>query len=316
MAFERIIGRFTGERGGPLVVCLGGVHGNETAGVEALELLFRMLEVEPTTNPYFRFRGRLLGLKGNLQALQQKVRYLEKDLNRQWTPENTSRILRSNPKNLKAEDKEIFEILTLLHEEIAQYNPPKMILLDLHTTSAFGGIFTIVNETRESLEIGTQLHAPVILGLTKGIKGTSLHYFKNENFEVPTVAVSFEAGQHDEPLSVNRSLAAVINCLRTVKCVRKEDVENRHDELLIDFSKNLPKVNELISNYHVKDNEDFELVPGLRNFQPVKKGQLLGHDGEEPIYAPDNGLILMPRYQKQGEDGFFLIKESKIAVEQ
>lgn len=315
MAFERIIGRFTGERGGPLVVCLGGVHGNETAGIEALELLFKMLEVEPTTNPYFRFRGRILGLKGNLQALQQKVRYLEKDLNRQWIPENTSRILNSHPENLKAEDKEIYEILSLLHQEIDQYNPPKMILLDLHTTSAYGGIFTIVNETRESLEIGTQLHAPVILGLTKGIKGTSLHYFKDENFPVPTVAVSFEAGQHDEPLSVNRSLAAVINCLRTVECVRKQDVENRHDELLIDFSKNLPKVNELISNYHVKENDSFELVPGLRNFQPVKKGQLLGHDGNEPIHAPDNGLILMPRYQNQGEDGFFLIKERKMAIE-
>ncbi|MCB0662411.1 MAG: succinylglutamate desuccinylase/aspartoacylase family protein [Saprospiraceae bacterium] len=315
MAFERIIGRFTGERGGPLVVCMGGVHGNEKAGVEALELVFKMLEVEPITNPYFRFRGRLLGIKGNLQALNKNVRYLEKDLNRQWTTENAERILNSPPETLEAEDREIFEILTLLREEIEQYRPPKMVVLDLHTTSAFGGIFTIVNETKESLEIGVQLHAPVILGLTKGIQGTSLHYFTNENFPIPTVAVSFEAGQHEEPLSVNRSIAAVINCLRTVQCVRKEDVENRHDELLIDFSKNLPKVNELVTNYHVKGNEVFELVPGLRNFQPVKKDQLLGTDADGPILSPDDGLILMPRYQKQGDDGFFIIKESKVPVE-
>ncbi|MEZ5055829.1 MAG: hypothetical protein R2879_02225 [Saprospiraceae bacterium] len=119
-------------------------------------------------------------------------------------------------------------MIQIIRKEIEEYQPPRMILLDLHTTSAFGGIFTIVNNEPESLEIGSQLHAPVITGLLNGINGTSLHYFNNHNFSVPTTAVSFEAGQHDEPLSVNRTIAAIINCLRTVGCVRKEDVENRH----------------------------------------------------------------------------------------
>ena len=85
---ERIIGRYDGREKGPLLVCLGSIHGNEPAGTKALELMFKMLEDEPITNPSFCFNGRLLGLRGNLRAIQAGKRYLQKDLNRQWTVEN------------------------------------------------------------------------------------------------------------------------------------------------------------------------------------------------------------------------------------
>jgi succinylglutamate desuccinylase len=49
--------------------------------------------------------------------------------------------------------------------------------------------------------------------------------------------------------------------------------------------------------------------PGFTNFQKVKKGELLAHDNKGEIICPHVGLILMPLYQKQGEDGFFLIRE-------
>ncbi|HHJ50479.1 MAG TPA: succinylglutamate desuccinylase, partial [Phaeodactylibacter sp.] len=87
MQLERVIGRYTGKEKGPLLICFGGMHGNEPAGVRALEIMFKMLEVEPLSNPDFSFKGRLLGLRGNLRALQAKKRYIVKDLNRQWTPE-------------------------------------------------------------------------------------------------------------------------------------------------------------------------------------------------------------------------------------
>ena len=48
---DRVIGRYEGERPGPLMVCIGGVHGNEPAGVVALEELMLRLEAEPDKNP-------------------------------------------------------------------------------------------------------------------------------------------------------------------------------------------------------------------------------------------------------------------------
>ena len=49
--------------------------------------------------------------------------------------------------------------------------------------------------------------------------------------------------------------------------------------------------------------------PDYKNFQRIKKGEKLAFDDSEEVSSPDDGLILMPLYQKRGEDGFFLVKE-------
>ena len=305
---ERIIGRYEGKEKGTLLICLGSVHGNEPAGTKALELMFKMLEVEPITNPSFNFKGRLLGLRGNLRAIQAGKRYLEKDLNRQWTVKNIGRVMATDPNKLNAEDLEIRELMEMIREEIADYQPEKMVLLDLHTTTAFGGIFTIVTDDIESLNIGIELHAPVIRGLLQGIKGTSLHYFNEKNIGIPTVAVCFESGQHNELLSVNRAIAAITNCMRTIGCVRAEDVENQHDKLLIEFSEGLPKVSQLIMTHSIEATDEFVMRPGYKNFQYVQKGEVVASDKKGTIKIEKDGLLLMPLYQKQGDDGFFLIE--------
>ena len=209
MTEERIIGRYTGTKPGPLLICFGGMHGNEPAGIQALDLMFKMLEVEPITNPVFEFNGRLLGLRGNLRAIQAGKRFINKDLNRQWTKENVERIKRSAEADLDPEDLEIKEILEIIDQEIADYQPEKMVVLDFHSTTAYGGIFSIPTDDPESLRIAIELHAPVIKGLLKGVQGTSLHYFCNDNFAPETVAICFESGQHQEELSINRAIAAL-----------------------------------------------------------------------------------------------------------
>ena len=305
---NRIIGRYTGTEKGPLIICFGGMHGNEPAGIEALKIMFKMLANEPVTNPQFTFCGRLLGIRGNLKAIQLNQRFIKKDLNRQWTNENVERIRKIKPENLEPEDKEVLDILNLIEEEIQNYQPEKVIVLDLHTTTAYGGIFSIATDDAESLRIAIELHAPVIRGLLHGVQGTSLHYFNSQNLQVETTAVCFESGQHNEQLSVNRAIAAITNCMRTVGCVKAEDVENRHDSLLIEYSKGLPKVAQLITKHAIKPGDQFEMMPNYKNFQAVKKGEILAQDKNGPIKAIEDGHILMPLYQKQGDDGFFLIK--------
>jgi succinylglutamate desuccinylase len=196
----------------------------------------------------------------------------------------------------------------VVEKEIETYKPDNVIVLDLHTTTAHGGIFVIASEDEESVKIGVEMHAPVIKGMLKGIKGTTLHYFNADNFGVEMVAVTFESGQHNDQLSVNRAIAAITNCLRTIGCVRAEDVENRHDNLLIEYSKNLPKVAELITCHHIAHADEFRMEPGFLNFQLIEKGEILARDKFGIIQAPVSGHILMPLYQDQGEDGFFLIK--------
>lgn len=308
MDVERIIGSYTEDRKGPLLVCLAGIHGNETAGIEALRLLFTLIENEPKVNPQFEFHGRMIGIAGNLKALRKKQRYLHRDLNRLWTKERVHHILQTPVHQLDAEEEEIYEILKVINREIKEYQPSKLVVLDLHTTTATGGIFTITADDHESVAMGTELHAPVVKGLIRSLKGTTLHYFNRLNIGIPTVAVTFESGQHEDPLSVNRAIAATINCMRTSGCVQAEHVENRHDALLIEYSRGLPKIADLIMRHSVEEGDEFVMEPGYKNFQRVQKGELLAKDQNGPIYAAEDGSILMPLYQKQGDDGFFLIR--------
>lgn len=296
------------------MICIAGMHGNEPAGLRALESIFYLFDMEPTLNPSFSFKGRIVGLRGNLRALREKVRYLQKDLNRQWKSITIQRVLSTPVDELEAEDLELRELYETIMVEIERYQPDDLVILDLHTTGAEGGIFAIPAESPGSLELAVNLHAPVVKGMFMGIKGTLLKFFVHHLKDISLRAVAFEAGQHDDVLSVNRTIAAVINCMRTIGCVKAEHVENRHDKLLIDFSSGLPKVSDLICRYGVRPEDEFRMLPGYSNFQEVKEGELLAYDRNGPVHSPMDGLILMPLYQKQGEDGFFIIRPAAVSL--
>lgn len=311
---ERIIGTYTGPEPGALVVVFGAVHGNEPAGVQALEEIFRMLVREPHINPNFAFRGKLVGLIGNRQAFASGQRFLRKDLNRMWTLDNLHRIQHAGPDHLEAEDREMAELVACIQAEISAMRPEALILLDLHTTSADGGIFCIPANDTASLRLAKELHAPVILGMLDGLEGTLLHFATGNHFEIDaypkySLCAAFEAGQHNDPLSVSRSIAAIVNCLRAAGCIHAEDVDSRHETILKKFSDPLPKVTRLQHVHHIRPGDAFRMRPGYVNFQPIRHGEHLADDATGPVLAPQQGLILMPLYQPLGSDGFFVVRE-------
>jgi succinylglutamate desuccinylase len=307
--YKRVLAKHLGSERGPMLVCIGGMHGNETAGAEAIELMGKMLDVEPITNPRFTFSGLFLGIAGNLAALREGVRFIKNDLNRQWKDDNVERIMQSRRKDLEAEDKEIFDIVKTIRREARSYRPTHIIVLDLHTTTAFGGIFTIASDDFRSIRIGVELHVPVITGMLKGIQGTSLHYFNKNKLGADTTCIVFESGQHDEKLSVNRAIAAITNVMSIIGCINAQDVENQHEQLLIEYARHLPMVAEHVITHSIKAQDHFQMQPGYKNFQPIERGEILAYDQHGAIQSPIDGLILMPLYQSQGDDGFFIVRE-------
>ena len=227
---QRLIGKFVGSEEGTLIIALAAMHGNETAGVQALKCLFSMLEEERNKNPDFKFKGQVVGLMGNIEAYKQNLRFVKKDLNRQLAKENIVSLLPKSENNthfegsiaekLAYEDLELKELIEHIDKAIADYQPKKIIILDLHTTSATGGIFTIVSEDADSLKIATELYAPVVKGLIKGVGGSTLHYFKTANMGIPTTAIAFEAGQHDDPRSVQRTIAWLLHSFRAIGSIK------------------------------------------------------------------------------------------------
>jgi len=309
---SRIIGKYTEDKTGPLFICLGAMHGNEPAGVEAINELLKLLEAEPSKNPSFNFKGCFIGMIGNMKAFKMGKRFIERDINRQWTEQTITHIQTKPLETLQSEEKEMLEILNIIRAEIQSKSYTRCVILDLHTTSSEGGIFTIPSKYPDSLKIALELHAPVIKGMLDGLKGTTLHYFTNDVLPIETTAVTFESGQHLDVYSSKRAIAAIINCMRTIGCVESAHVENKHDELLIEYSKELPRCSELVYRHHINDGDDFVMQANYKNFQAIKKGELLAHDKHGPIYSKFDGRILMPLYQSQGEDGFFIVKETSL----
>src|SRR5574338_626079 len=96
---QRIIGSYIGDREGPLLICIGGIHGNEPAGIKAIEEVMQWLEIEKLNFPNFNYKGSFLGLRGNLEAIRQKKRFIDRDLNRMLNPEEINQF-RSQPAEL------------------------------------------------------------------------------------------------------------------------------------------------------------------------------------------------------------------------
>ena len=302
--FERRIGCYTGAERGPLVIALGAVHGNEPAGVTALEWLFQRLESEPSRRPHFCFKGRLVGLLGNKTAFEAQKRYIDQDLNRCLFPDALSDATRASVEMTEAR-----ALVAAVQAEINAYQPSQVYVLDLHTTSANGGIFTIVAPDEAGLAVAVSVSAPVVLGLLGPIGGSTLHFFSTANMGVPTVALGFEGGQHQDRYAPSRILAFMVQVLRAVGCVAADDVESQHEAILTAYGAYLPKIVTLLAHHKIDPQDGFEMLPGFDNFQFVRQGQTLAKDKKGWIKAPEDCRILMPLYQTQGSDGFFLVKD-------
>lgn len=309
MKLKRKIAEFTGKNKGPLFLCVAGMHGNEHAGIKAIELMQMMLEVEPITNPEFEFNGRFVGMVGNVKASKKDVRFLVKDINRQWNYQNLDRIFHTPEKDLDPEDHEVKELWVAVNMEIQAYQPELLVFLDLHTTSAYGGIYSITPEDPESIQVAQAITAPVVRGLLEGVSGTTLHFFNTKNLGVKTISICFESGQHAEALSINRAIAAIVSCMKAVGSVKSSDVENQHDNILSEFSTNLPKVTRVVYHHPITSADEFVMKPGYTNFQPIKKSEHLADDKKGKVLSPMEGRILMPLYQKLGSDGFFIVQD-------
>jgi predicted deacylase len=201
-AERRIICQFSGNSDGPILVCIGGLHGNEPSGVTAL---IQVEEELRRRNP--RFQGQFLGVAGNLTALSSGLRFVHEDLNRIWTAERVEGLLRSQPTtgDLNLEGREQLELLELINGIFhRREEQQEVFFVDLHTTSALGGPFTIFGDTLANRSFARHFPVPMILGLEEQIEGVLLDYIGNRG----AVTLGFEAGPHQSPESVGRHEAA------------------------------------------------------------------------------------------------------------
>jgi len=298
----RILGEVGPSGSGPTLLIVGGLHGNEPAGVEASSRVLEGLGDRAAD-----LRGRVQFLVGNRRALQAGVRYQAWDLNRVWTTQQLER-LASGARN-GAEDTEQVEILDELDRVISSSSGP-VYALDLHTTSGPGGVFATVGDTLENRALAQSLPVPLVLGLEELVDGTLHDYLASRG----VITLAFESGQHEEPEAVDRAEAAIWILLAATGILPESQLPELGPArtMLARSGRRLPRVVELRHRHPVSQADGFRMRPGFRNFEQIREGDLVADDRSGAVAVPESGRILMPLYQTLGEDGFFVVREFRV----
>ncbi len=310
---SRIVGDIEGKEAGPNVMFVGGIHGNEPSGVVAIQRLFADLKSRDVP-----IRGRVIGVVGNMAALERNTRYLSRDMNRIWDQEFLNRY--SNGCRAESSDDTEYQEACAVYEIIEPFLPkpdspsskrvppstPDFYLFDLHTTSSETVPFISMNDQLINRNFALQFPVPTILGIEEYLKGPLLSYVN----DFGPVAFAFEAGKHDDPVSIDRHLSFIYQALVLAGVLTEDQVPDyeSHVRRLKDHSRGESGILEVIYRHAVAPEDQFVMEKGFQNFMRIDQGAVLANDRNGPIVSEYDAKIFMPLYQSQGEDGFFIVR--------
>ena len=299
---DRIIGKISGSSKGPIVVFFGGIHGNETAGVFALQEVFKTLKENKS-----KIKGTIYGIAGNLKALELNQRYIQEDLNRIWTRANLERI--ELKKALNEEEKEQQDLLKILKSILKKHSGNPFYFIDLHTTSSKTLPFITINDALINRKFSKFFPVPIVLGIEEFLDGPLLSYINQLGY----VSLGFESGQHDDKNAITNCVSFIYLTLVFTKALRKDSVIGFpiHYNILKTQANKTRHIFEVIYRHKIEKEDSFKMLNGFKSFQKISKGKELAISNSKTIKAKLKGEIFMPLYQNKGEDGFFIIKRIK-----
>jgi len=296
-----LIAAIQGSLPGPTLIIVGGIHGNEPAGMLAAERVRLRLQRRKVV-----LHGEVVLLRGNTRALEQRVRYIDADLNRQWTiePTHTGELEKHGASEV-SELREQREMLTIVRNVVGRARG-EIYFLDLHTTSADGQPFATVGDTLRNRRFALTFPLTIVVGLEEQIDGTMLEYMNN----LGAITMGVEAGQHEAITSVDHHEAVIWSATASTGNFRREDLpELDRSRSLLKRASGGRRVVEVRHRHAIVPQDRFKMEPGFKNFQAVRRGEVLAHASKGEIKARETGLILLPLYQPLGDDGFFLGRE-------
>lgn len=306
MMDDREIGRLVGARRGATLIVMAGIHGNEHAGIHGARRV-----IERLSRGDVELRGELVVFAGNVGAIREGRRYLVRDLNRVWTEEKVNDLelraahVRAGAAEeiiLDAEDHEQLEILAAIRKVIARARGP-VYLIDFHTTSAHGVPFALFGDTLEQRAFVSALPLPIIIGLEEQLDGVLSSYWTRRGF----VTFAVEGGQHHDERSIDNLEAVLLLAAQAAGVFAEGAVPETRQayDLLESRRGNLPRFTEVVRRHAIAPEDAFAMEPGFKNLGHATAEQLLARDRNGEIRAPHDGLVMLPLYQPQGDDGFF-----------
>jgi hypothetical protein len=182
-----------------------------------------------------------------------------------------------------------------------------LFFIDLHTTSSASVPFIAINDQLENRKFALHFPVPTVLGIEEYLQGPLLSYLNDFGH----VALAFEAGQHDDPESIEIHKSFVYLSMLAAKIIRKDQIPDfaSHESRLEECGRLQRGFFEVLFRKQIAVGDEFVMNPGYRNFSPIANGEMLARDRHGEIRSDRNGQIFMPLYQAVGEDGFFIVRK-------
>lgn len=305
---ERIIGSYASPDAGPLLICVGAIHGNEQTGLVAARRVLKRLESDKPA----KFRGRLVALAGNLAAANvpgDPPRYIENDLNRAFTQANIAQATQDETPS--ADNQQMLDLIAAIEHELTTQHT-SAFLIDLHTYSSPGPPFVGVEDSIPGRRLAMHFQLPVLLGFEEHLKGLFIDHASNQWRCVSLIA---EAGVHDDPASVDIHEAIIWTALHGAGLLKIDALSHKDAPSDVLTRAAGPHSNRFYDLRHTEPiaNDDFEVTQSLRTFDPVRMNRTqIAVQAQGPILAPTSGLLFLPNRNPRrriGDDGVFIVKQ-------
>ncbi|MEJ0061750.1 MAG: succinylglutamate desuccinylase/aspartoacylase family protein [Alphaproteobacteria bacterium] len=282
---------FHAETPGPRLLVTGGVHGNETCGVEGIKRIIPEIE-----------QGKIELLRGHLtfvpvcnpRAYAQGVRYTERNLNRNLLPQDEPDCYEARLGNI-------------LCPILAQCD----YLLDIHSYSAGGPPFVFINTAQvDKMDFAASLGADTIIsGFAEALAGSTRQSGDPVNWSVGTteyaqmhgaIVTTLECGQHKDPAGPDIAYQAILRALGFLGMIatqQKPAAKPRHVLMKLVFYR----------------DDDGKFAKPWKHLERVGPGELIATcaNGEEFRAPAQGGVIVLPHAETPlGQEWFYLGSEA------
>lgn len=278
---------------GPVLGITVCTHGNELCGLEALSNVLKILKRKVL------LKGSIMMVVNNLKAAEKALnaknlkdsldaRYIDVNMNR--LPENLLKLTKDKRYEIRRALELIpvwkkFDYAIDIHSMTQNSQPILIVTKNLSQETIEGFLMRTIIKNIENVQIGKPAFA---------------FYGRNSRVEV----VEIEAGQHDDPKSVNIAMQSILAMLKNLKMIPDDTSRKTNSEK-----------KEYVVVSSVMAEKSMVMSRRFRNFERVKKGEILARTPEREIRSPLAGhIVMVPRGKKIikiGEEAFFLSKPVK-----
>lgn len=253
---------------GKTSVIFAGVHGNEKCGIEAFENIVHNLTIK---------QGTVYFILANPKAIEQNIRYTEKNLNR----------LFKKDQHVLEKDKASYEYLR--SRELITYLDKADVLLDIHASNSPDSKPFIICE-ENALSITSYISIPTtVLGFDELEPGGSDGYMNS----IGKIGICIECGYTKDSQSTFVAEKSILEFLAIQKHIDA------------DIKKNTSEIYQMQGIYHTK-SDSFRLTKDYADFERIVSGQYIALDDSRPVYAPESGIIMFARNRSEIDSEGFL----------